>query len=213
MSHDPEQREEGPEGWSDWGASWRAAAPQGSSLDDVDLAQARRRADRFAWQIRFRNAREIAAGVLVVVCGVGIATHAPTWLGVLGGVAMSLGGAFVSVFIVLRARTLPAPAPTAPTREVLAHERAQLERQARLLERVWIWYLAPLVPSVVLIYAEGLLGALGRAGTHRSATIATTVGMFAGTLAFFALIGWMNVRVARKLRERMAKLPPDTPEG
>ncbi|APR78219.1 Hypothetical protein A7982_03566 [Minicystis rosea] len=208
MSNEPEEKEAVPEGWGHWGASFRAASPP-ASFDDVDLDVVRRRAEAFSRRTRRRNAREIAAGALVVLGGIAIATHAPTRLGMLGGVAMALGATIVSLFIVLRARNHPAPAPTAPTREVLAYERAQLERQARLLERVWIWYLAPLLPSIVLIYAESLLRALEGGGPGRNAGIAVAVGLFVATIAFFVWLGRMNARAARKLREQMAKLPPD----
>jgi hypothetical protein len=194
------------EGWERLGAAWRNE-PVGAP-PPIDVAEVRRRADAFARTIRRRNLREIAAGAVVIAGGAGIAATAPARLGQLGGVAMVLGAIAVSLFIALRARNRPAPPPAAPTREVLAHERAELERQARLLERVWIWYLAPLLPSVVLIYADALIRALGRSGPERTVGIALSAGLFGASLAFFVLIGRLNARAAQRLRARMAQWPP-----
>lgn len=199
------------EGWNELGASWReggsSSSSSPSSFEGVDLAAVRARSRAFARRVWLRNLRETAAGVLVAAAGVAIATHAPTTLGMLGGVAMVLGAVGVSLVIALGARNRRAPEPSAPTREVLAHERGELERQARLLERVWLWYLAPLLPSVALIYAEALIRALGHAGPARTVGVAMSLGMFAVSLGFFFLVGRLNARAARELRARMGKLP------
>ena len=121
---------------------------------------------------------------------------------------MVAGALFVAAFLLARARNLRAPDPAAPTSEVLAHERAQIERQARLLERVWIWYLAPLLPSVALIYADSLQRALARSDGAPGTGVGVIVALFAASLGLFVLIGWINRRAARRLRERMAPLPP-----
>jgi hypothetical protein len=71
---------------------------------------------------------------------------------------------------------------------------------------VWLWYLAPLLPCVALIYAESLQRALGRPDPTRG--VALTAALFAASLGVFIVIGWINKRTARGLRERMAQLPP-----
>jgi hypothetical protein len=96
---------------------------------------------------------------------------------------------------------------------VLAYERAELDRQARLLERVWIWYLAPLLPSIVLLYAEGIQRSLAQEGGARSAGLAIHLTLFAVSLGLFVFLGRLNRRAARGLRERMAKLPPPIAPG
>jgi hypothetical protein len=206
MSDETRNGGEAPEGWGPLGESFRADPADASSFEGVDGGAVRARAETFARKIRRRNLREVAAGAFVVAGGVTIAARAPTALGLAGGVAMALGAIFVSVFIFLRARNLRAPEPAAPTSEVVAYERAQLERQARLLERVWLWYLAPLLPSVALIYAESLQRALDR--PDPTGGVALTAALFAASLGVFVVIGWINKRAARGLRERMAQLPP-----
>jgi hypothetical protein len=185
------------DGWGELGATYRGSV-QNAPFEDVDLKTVRSRSRAFARTIHFRNAREIAAGALLVVLGFGQLTHAATWAGALAGATMSLGALFVTAFIVLRARNLKEPGPAAPTNDVLAYEHEQLERQARLLERVWLWYLAPLLPSVLLIYGDVIwrTGKFGKIGL-----------LFVGTMAFFALIGWINMRSARALRRRMTLFP------
>lgn len=197
---DPTNR---PEGWDRLGAEWRApgAAEPASVFAGFDPQEVRARAAAFARRIRHRNVREIVAGAVVVLAGVRIAYRAHTLLVTLGGASMAIGAAFVTASILLRARNLASPPSDAPTRDVLAYERAQLERQARLLERVWVWYLAPLVPSVVLIYADVLSRALAE-----GRPLALPLGRALATLLVFVLIGWMNGRAARALRARMPAL-------
>lgn len=211
MSHDPEDRgdhRDAPEGWSELGASYRAAPAGPSSFESVDGGAVRERADAFARTIRYRNAREVAAAGIVIVAGAFIAARATTVLSLLGGVAMVGGAIFVAVFMLARAGNLRAPEPAVPTSEVLAYERAQLERQAHLLERVWIWYLAPLLPSIVLLYADSLQRALRAPDSARGPGVAVLAALFAATIGVLALIGWINRRAARGLRDRMTRLPP-----
>jgi hypothetical protein len=206
MSREFERNEGAPEGFEALGAAWRSDVAA-DAFAAIDVAEVRRRAGDFARTIRRRNLRELAAGAVVIAAGASMAASAPTLLAKLAGAAMAAGALAVMLVIGLRARNADPPPPAAPTREVLAYERAELDRQARLLERVWAWYLAPLAPSLALFYADALLHALERTGRARTAGVATSVGLFAWSVALFVLIGWLNGRAARRLRERMAKLP------
>lgn len=202
-----------PEGWETLAALWRSPAERGERPDamfeEIDLERARSRAAAFARTIRRRNARELLAAAAVILGGAWMAHRAETALLVFGGAAMALGAAIVAATIVLRARNLAPPPPEAPTRVVLAYERAQLERQARLLERAWLWYLTPLVLPVASIYADSLVRAFEREGADRLLVMGVGLGLFIVTLAVFALIGWLNLRASRDLRRRMAALAPD----
>lgn len=193
----------GPDGWDALGAEWRRDEPS-SSFADVDPAVIRARAESFARSIRWRNAREVAAGVAVALGGVGIAARASSSFGWFGGVAMAVGALVVSATVALRGRNASPPPPDAPTRDVIAFERAELGRQARLLERVWLWYLAPFVPSIVAIYAGSLRAAFAK--PDRTGGIVLSVLLFGVTVAFFVLVGWWNARAARELRRRMKAL-------
>lgn len=201
----------GPEGWDVLGAKWRSA-DEPPRFTEVDLEEVRARSWAFARRIRWRNAREIAAGVLVMGTGIQIAVGADTSLREIGGVALALGALVVTGVIGFRGQNLVVPAIDAPTREALAHERSQLERQAHLLERVWAWYLSPFFPSIILLYADALLRSLGREGPARTLGVILTVVLFVATAGLFFAIGWLNIRAARALRARMSALgeiPPD----
>jgi hypothetical protein len=131
-----------PQGWDALGASWRADVSARSSFEDVDADVVRARAADLARKIRRRNVRELVAGALGAIAGGWIAYDASSLLLLLGGVAMAVGALTVTAIIVLRARNVSPPPLDAWTREVIAFERSELERQARLLERSWTWYLA-----------------------------------------------------------------------
>jgi hypothetical protein len=198
------EHEQGPQGWAALGASWRGGASagesgDGSAFDAIDVDELKARSASFARTIRHRNLREVVAGVVVIASGLWIAWTAWSTLVAIGGVAMAIGAASVTTVILLRARNIVPPPPDAPTPEIIAYERAQLERQARLLERVWAWYLAPLLPGIVAIYVDVFLRA-----PHARPRIGA---MFLGTLAFFVFLGWLNARAARRLRSRMEILP------
>lgn len=196
-------RPEGPEGWDALGAEWRQDEPT-SSFDDVDPVAVRARAARFARTVRWRNARELAAGAAVALGGVGIAWRASSSFGWFGGVALTAGALVVTATIALRGRNASPPPPDAPAHEVIAFERAELERQARLLERVWLWYLAPFAPSVVAIYAGSLRAAFAR--PDPTGGIVLAVVLFGVTAGVFFLVARWNTRAARALRRRMKTL-------
>ena len=80
----------------------------------------------------------------------------------------------------------------------LQFHRAELERQRDLLRSVWKWYLAPLVPGMLLVYVGS---ALARP-EHASRAL---LGL-AGTVAVFVLIGDLNRRVANRLQARIDAL-------
>lgn len=189
-----------PEGWADLGAQWRA---QPATTVAVEIADTRRRAHVFARKILLRNTREAIAALVVIVAGLHIAWDASHTLGRSSGVALAIGALFVLVVLLVRGGNQPAPPSDAPTSVALAHEHAELERQARLLERVWLWYLAPLAPGMCLVSADELRSAIERDDAF---AIALSLGWSGLAIAAFVFVAWLNRRAARKLRERMAKL-------
>ncbi|MBN9160870.1 MAG: hypothetical protein J0I07_07900, partial [Myxococcales bacterium] len=150
-------------------------------------------------RIRRRNVLEVLGGAIIVAAGVRIVWTETRPLMIAGGVAMALGALLMTSVILLRARNASPPPLDAPTRDVLAYERSELERQARLLERVWVWYLAPLLPGVALIYTDELLRAIERG---EPGAIATSIALFIAALLCFVVVGRLNARSARRLRDR-----------
>lgn len=124
-----------------WMQQNRDAAP----LDSEALA----RADtRFRRSIRWRDGMEHVAGLL----GIGVFAHTavqvPDW-----GVRVGCAAIIVGVLIVLRnlwgLRPMrPGSALGTPS---LSFHRANLVRQRDALAGIWRWYLAPVMPGIVLL--------------------------------------------------------------
>jgi hypothetical protein len=69
--------------------------------------------------------------------------------------------------------------------------RSQLVRQRDLLRSVWLWYLLPFVPGLLLIQ-------IGRAAGDPSRPLRVVMSATISVLVFLG-IGWLNQRAARKL--------------
>lgn len=127
---------------------WRSAPAAGDAapLQEAELA---RRAGRFQRRIARRNALEYAAALLVCA-GFGFYLWAfPDPLMRAGSVLSILGT--LAVVWQLRRRASSRPLPGAdsalPSRDF---HRAELVRQRDALRAVWLWYVAPLVPGIIV---------------------------------------------------------------
>ncbi|MFO0659153.1 MAG: hypothetical protein U0165_04895 [Polyangiaceae bacterium] len=187
---------------------WKQEEPD---FQVVDVAEIRKRANRFATRIRIRNITELGACGLVL-CTLAPGLFAPDVPHVMlpGLVAMVLGVVVVAGIIVARGLNRKAPPVTASTTEVIAHERKELERQATLLENIASWYLGPFVPGVLLT----LWGAVYTAYTHgrfegegAGFRIGTAVALHVIFAMVFAGIHGLNKNAAKKLRAQVEKLP------
>ena len=183
--------------WSQLAEGWRADAAGAERLSSVDPAEIRKRAEKFSRTIRWRNVRELIAGASVVVYGVVLIATASNALRTWAGVATLAGALLVCVVLVRRGGNLEPPAPTASTSAVLAFERAQLTRQAELLERVWLWYLAPLAPGIGLSLAASYVET-----AHAGRPTWFTWIAAGAAAALFVFVGWLNARAARQLRAK-----------
>ncbi len=202
-----------PEGWSSLGAKWRSNHGAAERLQAVDIQQVRARAAQFASKIRRRNAIELFACLFVAVVALRMTLFEERRLLIASGVALLVGVFIVTATILLRARSTLAPQLQAPTREFLQHERRELERQAHLLENVWLWYLAPLLPGVVLSISDEVLVAVEH---QDQGALALSVVSLVAAISFFFLVGLHNRRAAVQLRARVEgsalplREPPDT---
>jgi hypothetical protein len=133
---------------------------------------------------------------------------AERWLVQVGCVWTALSALWIGVVLWLRGSNLAAPALDAPTVAFLRHERAQLERQAVLLERVPTWYVAPLGAGMALILADHAW-VLVDAGAPRAGVVALGATIVLVALVFGVVL-WLNRRAARELREELSRWPdPD----
>jgi hypothetical protein len=160
----------------------------------ISLEEVRRWAARFERRIWWRNFREYAAGVFVIVW---ILVSLPFLHGLdlLGPVLMVAGVIYVMIQLRRRgtARSLPADAGA---RASIEFHRLELERQRDALRTVWRWYLSPLVPGMAAIFA---VAAIKRGVNARLiGTIIVGVLVFVGT---WALNQWGARKLNRKIQE------------
>lgn len=188
-----------PEGWTSLGQAWRSENQPLEAFQDLDVTKIRARSEKFSRRIQRRNLLELLGGAIVIVLGLNMVWTEIRPLGRLGGGALALGALVVMITLLRRGRNATPPPPDASTREVLSYEQGELERQARLLESVWTWYLAPLLPGALLKWADELVVARGNHDTQ--GVMVAVVSCVAGLICFF-LVARYNVRAARKLRER-----------
>jgi hypothetical protein len=149
------------------------------------------RVTQFDRKIFWRNFREYAAGLVVLI-----------WAGYMAirgnrpAIAIILGVTFVMAYLWWQHRKLRQPDPST---NLLVYEKALLERfdsQIRLLSRVKYWYLLPLyIPTVWMT--------IGRRSRHPLGAILS----LAVVTAAYVFVWWLNERLAvGKLKEARAQL-------
>lgn len=200
----------GSDPWADLRHVWQADSDP-AALDHLDRAAvlaSRRRDEQLARSVRWRNARELLACGVLVVAGLWEASRPGPWLLRLGFALMAAAGVWVARWMLAAGSPLSRPAPGAPTSVYLAHEAAQLERQIDLLGRVRSHYLAPFVPSLLVLDLHFALILL-RPPPDRPAPAPgwffalqlLLVGTFVGVDA-------LNRSAVRRLRQRQRELLP-----
>lgn len=187
--------------------AWHEQGPLGA-LDPLTLPQLQERSRAHARRVWWRNAREWAAVALVVPTFLAWGLSTERWLVQAGCVWTALAAVWIGVVLWRRGTNLAAPAVDAPTVTFLRHERAQLERQAVLLERVPTWYVAPLAAGLVPILGDRAW-VLVEAGAPRAGVVALGATVLLIALVFGGVL-WLNRRAARELREQLSRWPdPD----
>lgn len=95
-----------------------------------------------------RNRRELIAAAFVVPVFLFYAWFFPHWLTKLGALLTVAGAGVLAWQLHVRASARPLPAALAGS--LLQFHRGELVRQRDALRSVWRWYIAPLVPGMVL---------------------------------------------------------------
>ncbi|EAQ30157.1 hypothetical protein NAP1_05255 [Erythrobacter sp. NAP1] len=164
------------------------------------------RIGKFERRIRFRNITEYAAGTLVILlfAGMAIGAFMRDELLITLSALLTVGGAIV-VMVGLKRRA--SNLDRRPEDACLVHLRRQYQRQYEALRDVPRWYLAPLMPGVILFYyavtsrvaeVTGWLRAIeGAAGPA-----AITFGIF----ALVALANWIGARALKKKADEIEAL-------
>jgi hypothetical protein len=101
--------------------------------------------------VRNRNLREYLAVLVVVPLFAVAAARSHEIITSFGHALVALGAVFVARHLRARGGNHPPPAADAPTRERVAHYRAELTRQRDLLASVARWYVLPVVPGILLV--------------------------------------------------------------
>jgi hypothetical protein len=153
---------------------------------------------RFDHKIFWRNFREYAAGLILMVIYAGqMISGKEARTGAIGFVCVG----FVMAYLWWTHRRL---VPLDPTADIATYRAAMLKRyddQIRLLRTMPYWYLAPLFVPALSVAASTW---------HRSR--GPTLLFVAIVVALYVLIGWLNVRVGvrmlRAAREKIASMSP-----
>lgn len=173
---------------------WQSQPPEGihMSLDEI-----RRRAGKLERRIYWRNGREyIAALAVVVFFGYQLLGTRDVVMGV--GFGLVIAGMLYLMAHLHRQgswRGMPAEMGLASGVEFL---RRELERQRNLLERTGRWYLAPLVPGLVVITAGAAL---------RNPQHGLILAAYAAPVALVFIFVWrLNQRAAQRLQRSIEEL-------
>ena len=176
---------------------------QSQALDQkaISLEEIRDKAKRFERTMARRNLREYVAAV-VVVAGFGWIM----WVESSGIIRVGAGMVIVgTIFIVYHLR-MQGSASSLPAdlglKSALEFHCVELVRQRDLLRSVWLWYLLPIVPGM-------LVAQIGRALAHPellSRIVLYCVVMVAGAAGIHEL----NRRAAARIQERIDRLKEKT---
>lgn len=168
----------------------------GEKISESDLA---RDYGRFQRRVRWRNRAIAFGGVLGILAALGYVASAASMASVVGWSLTIAGGALVIgyVFFKTSVRALPADAPFS---SALALYRAELQRQAAILQKVWWWYLLSIVPALI-----GGMVASGMGGTPISLD-ALSPSQLLGFVVICILVGWLYVQHARSFHAKDEEL-------
>lgn len=175
---------------------WQCQPVEGIKMSVEEI---RSRAGKFESKVVWRNLREYAAGAIVAVFfGFSFAsTH--DWLSRSAFALLIAGTAYVMYQLHRkgRARNMPGELGTGPS---LQFYRAELERQRDLISNVWPWYLAPVVPGLLLL---AIASAAHNPQPRHVAAVAFGYGLIA---AFFVFVWKLNAWAARRLQRTIDDL-------
>ena len=175
--------------WKDQPASTIALSPD----------ELRKQARTFQRRIRSRNVRESLAA-LFVIAGFGYCIWAFAFpLMQIGSVLTILGTLVVMHQLHHRASSRPLPEANVGV-ACLQFHRAELVRQRDALRAVWLWYIGPLVPGMV-VFRWGV-------ETQLDASAPFTHGLVANLLivAVMLCVAGLNLAGARKLQRQIDRL-------
>ncbi len=169
----------------------------------VTLDNIRKNADVFQAQIRRRNLREIvAAGVVLLVSGF-YAWVLPGWMIKTGSLLVMVG----TLWVVwqLRRRASAASLPESSGMALLEFHRQELLRQRNAVKSVARWYIAPVVPGVVMMtlgrYFQSHASGRTLGWDHQIVILCSVI-----VALIFAIVWLLNAWAAERLQRRIDEL-------
>ena len=170
----------------------------------VSMEEMRVKAQAFQKRIRRRNFIEYAATVVVVIV-LGWYATLPSRAGLLWPASNGLiiaGMLIVALNLHRKARAI-APPVDASAESLIDFQRAELTRQRDALRTVWLWYILPVIPGIILWFI-----AIGIDGTARHPERALTAlsGAAIVVVLVFVIIILMNLLGAARLQRMIDDL-------
>ena len=161
------------------------------------LSEIRSKATKFERQIRRRNLLEYGAAVIVVG-----AFSRLVWIGqhelVRAGAALIVLATLYVVYRIHRDGSVTAMPEDLALTTCRDFHRGQLVRHRDLLRSIWMWYLLPFVPGLLVLL-------IGRAAADPGRASRVVMSAMISVLVFLG-IGWLNQRAARKLDREIEAL-------
>ncbi len=177
---------------------WQNQKPEGihMSVDEI-----RSKAGSFRKKIYWRNVREYVAALVVVGFSAYMLSLTTGALMRAGFILVIAGVLYVVWHLYRKGSSQSVPEETGMV-SGLEYLRSELERQRRLLQSVWRWYLGPLVPGWVLLQVAAVHanpGHLGRFALFLAISNCTAA-------AAFIFIWRINRRAAKELQRQINEL-------
>lgn len=120
------------------------------------LRELQRNKQSFDVTIFWRDFREVAVALILIVCVVydTIKTGDYKLLYIAGACV------FIILFLLIdrlrQSQLNPDPGPNAPLRQTAEYSLARVRHQIRLLKNVFWWYLLPIAAAIAIIYLDGI---------------------------------------------------------
>ncbi len=170
--------------------------------EPMSLAEIHLKARTLEKKVRWRNAREYIASVVVILGFSPVLFHKDSWM-MQAGAALIIAG---TIYVVWRMHRHASARAVPEAGEALRDfHREELIRQRDALRSVGLWYLAPFVPGMVLVmmgrwfqsHVEGRSPAMDHLGILLASAFAALV---------FGGIWWLNRRGADHLQRQIDRL-------
>lgn len=167
----------------------------------LSVEEVRAKAAKFQRRILRRNVREHVAALVVILLLGSFLWKTPDTVERIE-FALLIAGALYYMWHLWKwgsSRIMPADMGRA---DCTKFYRSELERQRDLLRGVWKWAIGPLVPGLALGYIYAI-------ATASPAELWRRIISLLASVAIIVIVGWINLRAARRLDGRIAELNRD----